>query len=333
MKNRSQRIINVSRLRAHYLLMHRIRALEEVAARAFEDKLVHGFLYPSIGQEALTVGVIAHLTKRDLVLSTHRGHGQALAKGASSTAMFHELLGREGGICGGKGGPPHIADFGVGLLGANGVISANIVIGAGAAHAVKLKKENRIVVCYFGDGATNRGPFLEGLNWAAVFKLPLLFVCEDNGYAATTKTRTMTAGPGFLDRASALGVPAVEVDGNDVVAVEATAAELIRRVRAGEGPRFLHAKTFRVTGHTSSDPGAYRPKGEVEAAKAHDPIARLRELLIGAGVAVDVLDADKASAYAEMEAAYQSAREAAFPAARMAFVDVQDVGSPLVEAF
>lgn len=213
------------------------------------------------------------------------------------------------------------------------MISANIVIGAGAAHAVKLKKEDRIVVCYFGDGATNRGPFLEGLNWAAVFKLPLLFVCEDNGYAATTKTRTMAAGPGFSDRASALGVPAVEVDGNDVVAVEATAAELIRKARAGEGPRFLHAKTFRVTGHTSSDLGAYRPKGEVEAAKAHDPIARSRELLIGAGVAADVLDADKASAYAEMDAAYRSAREAAFPAARTAFVDVQDVGSPLVEAF
>nr|WP_276512396.1 thiamine pyrophosphate-dependent dehydrogenase E1 component subunit alpha [Bradyrhizobium yuanmingense] len=313
--------------------MHRIRALEEVALKASHDNLVHGCLHPSIGQEALAVGVIAHLTKRDLLLSTHRGHGQALAKGASSTAMFHELLGREGGTCGGKGGSIHIADFGVGLLGANGVISANIVIGAGVAHAVKLKKEDRIVVCYFGDGAANRGPFLEGLNWAAVFKLPVLFVCEDNGYAATTKTRTMTAGPGFSDRASAFGVPSVEVDGNDVVAVDAAAAELIQEARAGDGPRFLHAKTFRVTGHTNSDLGAYRAKGEVEVAKAHDPIARARELLISAGVAADALDADKDSAYAEMEAACRSAREAAFPAANMAFVDVQDVGSPLVEAF
>lgn len=333
MNDRSHRNINVARLRAHHLLMHRIRALEEVALKALDDKLLLGAIHPSIGQEAVAAGVIIHLTKQDLLLSTHRGHGHTLAKGASSAAMFHELLGREGGTCGGKGGSMHIADFGVGMLGANGVVAANIVIAAGAAHAVKLKKEDRLVVCFLGDGAANRGPFLEGLNWAAVFNLPVLFVCEDNGYAVTTKTRAMTAGPGLSERARALGVPALEVDGNDVVAVEAAAAELIREVRAGEGPRFLHAKTFRVTGHTGSDLGAYRPKGEVEAAKAHDPIAQARELLIGIGVAADALDTDRVAAYAEMEAAYRSAREAPFPAARMALVDVQDVGSPLVEAF
>ncbi|MDF0498893.1 thiamine pyrophosphate-dependent dehydrogenase E1 component subunit alpha [Bradyrhizobium yuanmingense] len=325
--------IDVGRLRAHYLMMHRIRALEEVALRALNDKLLPGGIHPSIGQEAVAVGVIAHLTQQDLILSTHRGHGHTLAKGASSVAMFHELLGREGGACGGKGGSMHIADFRGGMLGANGVVAANIVIAAGAAHAVKLKKEDRMVVCFFGDGASNRGPFLEGLNWAAVFKLPVLFVCEDNGYAATTRTCAMTAGLGFSARARALGVPAVEVDGNDVLAVEAAAAECVRHVRAAEGPRLLHAKTFRVTGHTSGDPGSYRPEGEVEAAKARDPILRAGQLLTSVGVAADALNADRNCAYTEMEAAYRSARDAPFPAASSALVDVQDVGSPLVEPF
>ncbi|SEE21904.1 pyruvate dehydrogenase E1 component alpha subunit [Rhizobiales bacterium GAS188] len=325
--------IDVARLRAHHLLMHRIRALEEVALQALDDKLVLGAIHPSIGQEGVATGVIAHLTRRDLLLSTHRGHGHTLAKGASSTAMFHELLGKLGGNCGGKGGSMHIADFSVGMLGANGVVAANIVIAAGAAHAVKLKGEDRIVACFFGDGATNRGPFLEGLNWAAVFKLPVLFVCEDNGYAATTKTRTMTAGPGLSERARALGVPATEVDGNDVVAVEAAAADLVREVRAGEGPRFLHAKTYRVTGHTGADPATYRPKGEVEAQKANDPITRARELLIAAGVAASSLDEDRQAALAEMDEAYASARGAPFPPAEAAFIDVQDIGSPLLDAF
>ena len=325
--------IDVERLRARHLLMHRIRALEEVALRALADKQVLGAIHPSIGQEAVAAGVIAHLTKHDLLLSTHRGHGHTLAKGASSTAMFHELLGKVGGTCGGKGGSMHIADFSVGMLGANGVVAANIVIAAGAAHAVKLKREDRIVACFFGDGATNRGPFLEGLNWAAVFKLPVLFVCEDNGYAATTKTRSMTAGPGISERARALGVPATEVDGNDVVAVEAAAADLVREVRAGEGPRFLHARTYRITGHTGADPATYRPKGELEAQKANDPILRARELLIASGAQTAALDADEQAAFAEMEAAYASARNAPFPPAKAAFADVQNFGSPLVEPF
>jgi pyruvate dehydrogenase E1 component alpha subunit len=325
--------IDVARLRARHLLMHRIRALEEVALRALADKLVLGAIHPSIGQEAVAAGVVAHLRNEDLLLSTHRGHGHTLAKGASSTAMFHELLGRQGGTCGGKGGSMHIADFGVGMLGANGVVAANIVIAAGAAHAVKLKAEDRIVACFFGDGAANRGPFLEGLNWAAVFGLPVLFVCEDNGYAATTKTRTMTAGPGLCERARALGVPVTEVDGNDVVAVEAAAGELVAAVRAGDGPRFLLAKTYRVTGHTGADPATYRPKGEVEAQKANDPILRARELLIFAGMAETALDGDARVALEEMEAAYASARAAPFPEAGAAFTDVQDMGSPLQDAF
>ena len=314
-------------------MMWRIRAFEETALRALDDKLVLGAIHPSIGQEAVAAGVIAGLTRDDLLLSTHRGHGHTLAKGASATAMMRELLGREGGTCGGKGGSMHIADFSVGMLGANGVVSANIVIAAGAAHAVKLRGENRIVACFFGDGAINRGPFLEGLNWAAVFRLPVLFVCEDNAYAATTRTATMTAGGGASVRARAFGIPAEEVDGNDVTAVEELSARLVREVRAGEGPRFLHAHTWRVTGHTGSDPAAYRDRQEVEARRAGDPLLRLREALLIAGSETARLDADRDEAFAEMGAAYDDAKAAPFPPAGVAFTDVQDIGSPLLEAF
>src|SRR5690606_2525036 len=221
-------------------------------------------IHPSIGQEAIAAGICSNLAREDILLSTHRGHGHTLAKGADPLAMMRELFGREGGNCGGKGGSMHIADFSVGMLGANGVVSANIVIAAGAAHAIKLKKEDRIVCCIFGDGAINRGPFLEGLNWAKVFNLPVLFVCEDNGFAATTRTKTMTAGDGPVARAERLGIPEMDVDGNDVLAVDAAVAELTAAIRAGSGPRFLRARTYRLTGHTGADAAAYRPKEEVE---------------------------------------------------------------------
>jgi TPP-dependent pyruvate/acetoin dehydrogenase alpha subunit len=321
------------RLRAHHRLMWRIRAFEEQALKGLDDKLVLGAIHPSIGQEAVASGVTTHLARSDILLSTHRGHGHTLGKGADSEAMMRELLGREGGNCGGKGGSMHIADFSVGMLGANGVVAANIVIAAGAAHAIKLKREPHLVCCIFGDGAINRGPFLEGLNWAAVFQLPVLFVCEDNGYAATTRTRTMTAGGGASARARSLGIPAVEVDGNDVLAVDAAVAELTAAIRAGGGPRFLHARTYRLTGHTGSDPAAYRPADEVAARRQEEPIGRAAELLRDAGVATEALQSDQAEAVAEMLAAYQAAVAAPFPPAEQAFTDVQDAGDPRVEAF
>ena len=172
--------------------MERIRAFEEQAEQAaVRDELVLGAIHLSIGQEAVAAGIVSRLRRDDLLLSTHRGHGHTLAKGAEPTAMMKELLGREGGCCGGKGGSMHIADFGVGMLGANGIVGANISIAAGAAHGIKLLGDDRIVACFFGDGAINRGPFLEGLNWAGVFDLPILFVCEDNQYSASTQTASV----------------------------------------------------------------------------------------------------------------------------------------------
>jgi pyruvate dehydrogenase E1 component alpha subunit len=324
---------DVDRLRRRHRLMCRIRAFEEQALVGLGEKAVLGAIHPSIGQEAVAVGVCANLARDDILLSTHRGHGHTLAKGADARAMMRELLGREGGNCGGKGGSMHIADFSVGMLGANGVVAANIVIAAGAAHAVKLKGEQRIVCCIFGDGATNRGPFLEGLNWAAVFRLPVLFVCEDNGFAATTRTAAMSGGEGPAARARAIGIEAAEVDGNDVVAVESAVAELLGAVRTGRGPRFLCARTYRLSGHTGADPATYRPKAEVEARWKEDPIARLAAHLRLAGVPEADLAADREAAQAEMREAYGQAVAAPYPAAAEAFADVQDVGDPRAEAF
>lgn len=327
------RNLDAARLLGHYRTMLRIRAFEEAALVGLDEKLVLGAIHPSIGQEAVAVGVCANLAPSDILLSTHRGHGHTIAKGADTLAMMRELFGREGGTCHGKGGSMHIADFKVGMLGANGVVGANILIAVGAAHAVRLKRGKEVVACIFGDGAINRGPFLEGLNWAGVWKLPILFVCEDNGFAATTRTHAMTAGEGPAARAESLGIPSARVDGNDLVAVDETVRRLVSEVRGGSGPRFLLCKTYRLTGHTGADPAAYRTKDEVAAAWKGDPIARLRDLLATAGVAAaDIGEAERA-ARAEIDAAYANAKASPFPPLTRAFADVQDVGDPRREAF
>lgn len=327
------RNLDVDRLLSHHRLMWRIRAFEEAALQANTEKLVLGAIHPSIGQEGIAVGVCSNLNRDDILSSTHRGHGHTLAKGADAGAMMRELLGREGGTSHGKGGSMHIADFTVGMLGANGVVAANIHITAGAAHAIKLRGENRVACSIFGDGAINRGPFLEGLNWAKVFELPALFVCEDNGFASTTRTAAMTGGPGPAARAEALGVPAVEVDGNDVLAVDEAARAAVAAIRAGGGPRFIVAKTYRLTGHTASDPAAYRPQSEVDAAWRNDPIARLAQTLADAGVKGATLADNERSARAEMDGVYADAKAAPWPPLSRGYEDVQDAGDPREGAF
>lgn len=315
-------------------MMCRIRAFEEQARiAAIDEGLVLGAIHLCIGQEAVATGVIESLRRDDYITSTHRGHGHTLAKGADPAAMMKELLGREGGCCGGKGGSMHIADFGVGMLGANGVVAANITIAAGAAHGVKLLGGDQICVCFFGDGAANRGPFLEGLNWAGVFELPILFVCEDNQYSASTLTSDMTSGD-LCARARGIGLHTIEADGNDVIALSTTARDLIDRVRSTGTPAFLHAKTYRLDGHTYFDPATYRPEGEADAVAAQrDPIMKLRETLGQAGVAADQMDTLAQKAHAEMKAALSAARDAAWPADGSVFDNVQDIGSPVQEAY
>lgn len=318
---------NVQRLLDLYRTMSRIRAFETAALNAHKEGVVPGPLHVSIGQEGVATGICLNLRSDDRITSNHRGHGHAIAKGAGIRGMMRELFGRDGGHCRGKGGSMHIADFSVGMLGANGVVSGGIPIAVGAAQGLKMLKSSAIAVCFFGDGAINRGPFLEGLNWAVLYNLPVLFVCEDNGVSAFTETETVTAGPGVVARAESLGVPALSVDGNDVMAVDEAAARLVAEVRAGRGPRLLHARTYRITGHTSTDAAAWRNPADVEAAKRRCPIGRLATILTERGIAQAELDAIQASAEAEMAAAVADAKAAPWPEEALAYEDVQDAGA------
>jgi len=318
---------NRARLLALYGTMCRIRAFEETALAAHRAGEIPGPLHVSIGQEGVAAGVCLNLRPDDRITSNHRGHGHALAKGAGVGGMMEELLGRAGGHCRGKGGSMHIADFSVGMLGANGVVAGGIPIAVGAAQGLRLLGSDAVVCCFFGDGAINRGPFLEGLNWAALYRLPVLFVCEDNGVAAFTRAESVTAGPGVTARAEALGVPAMSVDGNDALAVDSAAAGLVAEVRAGGGPRLLHATTYRLMGHTSTDPAAWREAGEVEAARAEEPLLRLRARLLEQGIAARALDAIEGDARAEMSAASAAALAAPWPDPSVAWEDVQDSGA------
>jgi pyruvate dehydrogenase E1 component alpha subunit len=333
-------VSSVSRLLALYRTMARIRAFENAAeiasqggvqawglATSAQPALVRGPLHLSTGQEAVAAGVCANLDRADLLTSTHRGHGHTLAKGAAVDRMMAELFGRATGTNRGQGGSMHIADFDVGMLGANGVVAAGMPIAVGAAHALRIRGRPEIVACFFGDGAVNRGPFLEALNWAVVYRLPVLFVCEDNRISATTPTGPMTGGPGASARAESLGVPAVKVDGNDVEIVDAAARDLVAAVRAGAGPRFLHAVTYRFKGHVSVDPGAYRDAGEVAAALASDPLKLARDKLVARGTAAAAIDAVDAAAKAEIDAALAQAAAAPWPEPAAAYTDVQDTGA------
>lgn len=316
-----------------YLTMLRIREFELAAIEGHSQKHVLGTLHPYIGQEAIATGMCAHLRRNDLLLSTHRGHGHCIAKGAPVGPMMSELFGRENGLCGGKGGSMHVADFDAGMLGANGVVGANIVLAAGAAHEIKRRRDDRVVVCFFGDGAMNRGPFLEGLNWARVFDLPVIFVCEDNRHSASTRTSTMTGGDGAGARARSIGLMTIEVDGNSLPDMLAAGAEAVSIARAGEGPVFVHARTFRLTGHTATDAAAWRDSEEVEERWSADPLPAARELLLSAGCDEDALAAEENRVRDEVQAAYDQALAAPYPRASRAFEDVQDVGDPRNGAF
>jgi len=322
---------------ALYRTMARIRAFEDAAEQAslggvaafgasLAQAKVRGPLHLSTGQEAVAAGVCAHLRKTDLLTSTHRGHGHTIAKGASTDRMMAELFGRATGYNQGKGGSMHIADFSVGMLGANGVVADGIPIAVGAAHALRARAGDDVVVCFFGDGAINRGPFLEGLNWAAVQALRILFVCEDNRWAATTETGSTTAGAGALARAEAIGVPGRKADGNDVFDVWRATASLLPEVRAG-APRMLHAVTYRVKGHVSVDVAGYRDAVKHDRELERDPLVIAAERITALGVARSALEKVGAQAKAEIAAALAAAHAAPLPDPRAAYAEVQDTGA------
>ena len=332
-------VSRTERLLSLYRTMARIRAFEDAAEEASKggvaafgaalgaQALVRGPLHLSTGQEAVAAGVCANLERSDLITSTHRGHGHTIAKGADVTAMMCELFGRATGCNGGKGGSMHIADFSIGMLGANGVVAAGIPIAAGAAQAIKLRGGRDIVACFFGDGAVNRGPFLEGLNWTRIYALPVLLVCEDNRYSATTATESMTGGEGAAARAGAIGIAGQVVDGNDVEAVDVAAAALVAEVRGGRGPRFLHAITYRVKGHVSVDLAGYRPAEEVDRAVEQDPLRNAAEKLATLGVAPAEIERVHGAARNEIAAAIAAAHAAPWPPASAAYTDIQDTGA------
>ncbi len=256
--------------------MQTIRRFEERASDDFHNGSIYGVVHCYIGEEAVAVGVCAALNRDDQIISTHRGHGHCIAKGADLNRMMAELYGREAGYCKGKGGSMHIADFGIGMLGANGIVAGGIPIVTGAGLAAQLEGKGRVAVSFFGDGASNAGPFHESINIAAAWKLPMLYVCENNLYAAQTPATQTLAYEDVAARAAGYGIPGVVVDGNDIFAVHEAATEAVARARAGDGPTLIECKTYRWRAHTERvNQPDYRPPAEIEDWKKKDPIARL----------------------------------------------------------
>ena len=276
-----------------YRQMLIIRRTEEQLARAHQQGLVHGACHTYVGEEAIAVGVCAHLRPDDTVFSTHRGHGHALAKGVPPRELIAELLGRATGVSHGRGGSMHVFAPQVGMLGTSGIVGPSILMAAGIAYASRLAKSDRVSVAFFGDGASNNGAFHEGLNMAAIWKLPVVFVCENNQYATEVPFVTVAGNPELSARGIAYGIPSPAVDGNDVLQVHAVAGEAVRRARAGEGPTLLACTTYRTRPHSEGmRDGGYRTREEVEVWRGRDPIKRLREQLLNASITdSDALDA------------------------------------------
>ena len=294
--------------------MHLIRRFEEAAEDSYIKGKSYGTMHLSIGQEASAVGVCAALTARDAITSTHRGHGHCIAKGADVKLMFAEFLGRETGYCKGRGGSMHIADPSQGNLGANGIVGGGLPIAIGAAFSAKRRKTGAVAVSFFGDGANNEGAFHEALNLASVWKLPAVFVCENNLYGMSVSTERSTAVKDVATRAAAYAMPGVIVDGNDFAAVAAAAFEAADRAREGEGPTLIECKTYRTKGHSRSDRNKYRTREEIEAWRARDPIAMFETELAALGIATRAeLDALAADALAEVEAGVAFAEASPVP--------------------
>ncbi len=260
-----------------------IRFFEEAVDGLFARGLMHGTMHLSIGQEAVATGVCAALRKTDFITSTHRGHSHCIAKGADLTRMMAELLAKQTGYCRGRGGSMHIADVETGNLGANGIVAGGIPIAAGAALAQKMKGNDNVVVSFFGDGATNEGAFHEAMNLAAIWDLPVIFVCENNKYGMSNSTEFSMRIENIAERAASYGFEGVTVDGNDVDEVFQAAAAAVEKARGGKGPTLIECVTYRHKGHSKSDKNLYRTKEEIEDWKTKDPIGRFEHKAIEAG--------------------------------------------------
>ena len=278
-KNRKKKPdLSKEQLQDMYMKMLLTRAFEEKVAYFFSRGMVHGTTHLSVGQEAAAIGAVANLSDQDWMASTHRGHGHTIAKGLDINRMMAELLGKESGYCKGKGGSMHISDITMGHLGANGIVGGGIPIATGAALTVKLRGEDKVVVCFFGDGAINEGTFHESLNMASAWDLPVIFICENNQYGMSMSQKRATNIDDLSVRAGSYGIPGKSVDGNDVFAVYEAVKEAKEHVKK-KGPYLIVAETYRHLGHSKSDANRYRTKEEINEWKKKDPIPRMRAYL------------------------------------------------------
>lgn len=293
--------------------MLRIRAFEEAAVYQSSIGRIHGPVHSYVGQESCAVGVCSALRKGDYAASTHRGHGHAIAMGARVDRMMAELFGRVDGYCRGKGGSMHMADVGAGMLGANGIVGAGYAIAAGAALNAKVTRKGKVAVAFFGDGAVTRGTFHEVMNMASLWKLPMIFVCENNGYAQYVSTKETMVFASVSKLAENYGMPGIRIDGNDVRQVHLTTADAASRARAGDGPMLLELMTQRFVGHSSNDPQVYRTRDDVKELRSRrDPIARLEAELSASGT-LTTPESIRAEVDAEIEAAVRFAEQSPYP--------------------
>jgi TPP-dependent pyruvate/acetoin dehydrogenase alpha subunit len=310
------------RLPEAYRQMLVIRKFEEAIRNLYQQGKIRGSFHPCVGQEATAVGGCWALRRDDYLTCTYRGHGQALAKGLDVKAAMAEMLGRTTGCSKGKGGSMHFTDASVGLLGANAIVAAGIPHAAGAALAAQLQNRDNVALTYFGEGAVNQGVFHESLNLAAIWKLPLVLLCENNLYSEMTPARDTSSVTDMTRRGEAYGLPSVRIDGNDVEQVYAAVEEAVARARSGGGPTFIEAMTYRLWGHMMGDPEIYRTKQEVAAAREVEPIVRLGQRLLDLGHSEAELEALQAEADAIIAGAVQFAEASPLPAAADAVGDV-----------
>ena len=312
MKNIAERVPMELQLEM-FGVMLRIRGFELKTAECFAKGMLAGNIHTCIGQEAVSAGACTALQQGDFITGTHRGHGQCIAKGARTDRMLAELFGKKTGYCAGKSGSMHVADVGLGILGANGIVGAGLPIAAGSALASKIRHTPEVTLAFFGDGASNNGTFHETVNIAAAWKLPMVFLCENNGYAVSVNIHSVTNTEDIAARAAGYGIPGMVVDGNDAVAVYNAVHSAAERARGGGGPSIVECKTYRIHGHYEGDPAAYRTKEETKQWKAKDPIERLRAELLAQGAAPEKLEETEAAIAAEIEEAYRFAVDSAYP--------------------
>ena len=310
-------ILSLDTLKQMYRTMCTIRRFEEVTGRLYQKGLLKGGIHPSIGQEGVAVGVCTALRQDDWITSNHRGHGHYIAKGADLKRLMAEVLGKDTGYCRGRGGSMHVAAFDVGSLGAYPIVASGVPIGAGAALSAAMQGLDRVVVSFFGDGALGQGTLYESLNLAAVWKLPLIFLCENNGYAIATSVDESIAIHDRLAMAELYGMSGAVVDGQDVLAVHQATAEAVEQARAGEGPSFIECQTYRFEGHYFGEPQVYRTREEVEEARrSRDPIIKFGAMLVKEqGMSEEELQALASSASSDVEAALEFAQQSPDPPA------------------